>query len=322
MKDKIQLDNSGRKIAEQCKMQYFLKIINGLQSECGNTALRFGQTWHGIQEGYYKHIATFGWKTKDAAISAGIMRGKEIWDRETKERTFMADDYRTFENCVTMFMSYLNYFVNDENYIKVISTEKKFEIPIIPKILEEHRLLDGKPLLMFTGKIDLEVEMDGRIWGCDHKTTSFNLDKASNQLNRSAQFIGYYYTEKELEVSKTKTPMDAEMLEGFLISFAFASSYKSKTTGQYGNLKTDFRRIPQLYSQQDLIDWRKSFISTYKDILFCIENDYWPIQYDSCYNQFNRSCEYLRLCDQKRSFEDLNLTGYKIQHWNVLNEEE
>jgi hypothetical protein len=314
--ESIQLDNSGRQTAEQCKMKYFLKNIQGLHSDYGSTALRYGQTWHGIMEGYYKTIKELGWKNKDVAIAAGIERGKKIWDRETEELRYETIDYRTFENCVMMFMDYVQYFAADESSIEIISTEKKFEIPIIPETEEELRLLSSKPTLLFTGKIDLQVEMDGRIWGVDHKTTSFDIGKASLQLNRSAQFIGYYFAESMLKEG------DDSQLEGFLISFAYASSYKSKATGSYGEVKTDFRRIPQLYTKQDVLEWKKSFIGTYLGIVFCKENEFWPVQYDSCYNQYNRSCEYLRLCDQKRPFKDLNLQGYHVKHWNVLDSEE
>jgi hypothetical protein len=193
----------------------------------------------------------------------------------------------------------------------MVATEAVFRCPITAETEFEEKLFSViKDELFFTGRLDLQVEMNFANWILDFKSTSQNLSMQGARLNRSGQLIGYAYAGKHAL---------AFPAEGCLVALAHVSAYKSKKTGEYGDVKTDFGRIPQIYNEKDLIEWRKSFIYTAVEIARCKDEGVWPVNFDSCY-QYGQ-CTYTKLCDQGGSIEDVNTDGYHASHWNVLSEE-
>ena len=311
--DKIILDNSGRSTFRSCKKKYFLQIVNGWQSNTGSTALRYGSCWHAIQEGYHSWIRDNGWPTNSSAqmeaLTQGLTLGKQTYDNETAKKEFF-DDYKNYNTAVEGFAQYLEYFKDDSKYLEIISTEKKFECPITADNKTEQELLDKLSIpLHFTGKIDLAVKMDYVKWIFDFKTTGWYLDSVIAQANRSPQLIGYSYAGRKV--------LDFEP-QGCLCSFASANSSKSRVTGEYGKVRFDFRRVPQIYTEGDIKAWKLSFIDTAIDIKSCHDSGIWAESFDNCY-QYG-PCKYLRLCQQHVPYEELNFDGFHVDHWNVLEE--
>ena len=314
MTDPIVLDNTKRNTFCTCKKKYYFTAVKGLQSNLGKTALRYGVAWHGAMEGYYSWVKENGFPQNQtdhlAAITAGLNLAKEKWDKETGKKTFY-DDYRNMNTLVNAFATYLDYFKDDRQFMKVISTEKKFECPIEPTTEEEDKLLAGLPPIVFTGRIDLCVELDSQKWIKDFKTTGWVLDQVIAKSNRSPQLLGYSYAGKKV--------LDF-IPNGCLASFAYVGAYKSKKTGEYGESKFDYRRVPQIYTQGDVRAWKLSFIDTCREIIYATENDLFPESFDNCY-QYG-ACPYLRLCQQHVPYDDLNLEGYHVEFWDVLAEDE
>jgi hypothetical protein len=310
----IVVDNTKRGVFRQCKCKYLLSVKHGLQSNFGSTAIRYGVAWHGIQEGYHSYVKENGWPveaaTKLEALSLALNFGKAKWDKESLTKTYH-EDYKNFNTAVSAFQAYLDFFLEDQNYLKILSTEKRFECPIEPENMAEDKLLSNLPPIIFTGRIDLCVEMDHMNWIFDFKTTGWILDQVIAKANRSPQLIGYSYAGDKVLDFKTS---------GCLASFAYIGAYKSKKTGEYGDTKFDFRRVPQVYTAGDISNWKISFIDTCKDIQWAEENDLWPQSFDNCY-QYG-SCPYLRLCQQRVPFKDLNTEGFHVAFWDVLAEDE
>ena len=311
--DELVLDNSKRNVFRQCKAKYNLQVNHGLQSNFGSTALRYGSTWHAIQEGFHSWVAENGWP-KDStelmqAISDGLELGQKKWIAESAKKEYY-DDYKNYNTAVTAFNKYLDYFADDKVFMNIISTETKFSCPIEPESKLEEKLLSKLPQLIFTGRIDLCVEMDHAKWIFDFKTTGWYLDKVIQQANRSPQLIGYSYAGKKI--------LDFAPA-GCLCSFAYIGATRSKKTGEYGGIRYDFRRVPQLYTNHDVEEWKLSFIDTAREIYFHTKEDYWPQSFDNCY-QYG-ACPYLRLCQQHTEFENLNLDGFHEDFWNVLDED-
>jgi hypothetical protein len=309
-----ELDNTKASCFRTCKRKYYWQHILGLQSIFGSSAIRYGVIWHGIMEGYYKYIKENGWGSKELAISAGLALGKKKWDEETAKKTFLPD-YRTFDAACTALLHYLSFYSKDEEYIKIINTEAKFKLEITPDNQEESLALNyivergDHSKLYFTGRLDLQVEMNFSNWILDFKTTGQNLSMQASRLNRSGQLIGYSYAGKHALEFPT---------EGCLVGLAYVSAYKSKKTGEYGDVTTDFGRIPQIYNDKDLVEWKKSFIDTALDITRSIESNNWPVNFDSCY-QYG-PCTYTKLCDQSGKLDSVITEGYLIEHWDVLKE--
>lgn len=307
----IELDNSGRSLFKACKRKYLFQIVHGLQSDFGSTAIRYGVVWHGIQEGYHSYIKEHGWprdgEELQVAIQQGLKLGLEKWEEESKKKTFI-DDFKNYNTAVEAFGEYLEAFKDDSKYIKVIETEKRFRVQMQPDDRTQELLLKDLPPIFFTGRIDLCVEMDGMNWLFDFKTTSWRLDEVISKANRSPQLLGYSYA--------GMSDLDFEA-DGCLLSFAQLSAYKSRKTGDYGTVKHEFRRVPQIFTPQDMYAWKVTFLDTARDICRCFEEDIWPESFDNCF-QYG-ACPYLKLCRQhKNDINDLNLDGFHVDFWSVL----
>lgn len=310
----IHLDNTKRATFRQCKKKYFLQHVKGLQSNYGSTAIRYGVCWHGIMEGFYSWVKENGWPKSDAdkfkAIGQALQLGEKKFSSESAKKSYV-DDFKNFNAAAEAFSMYLDFFSSDKEYMEIINTEKVFECPIEPENEAEEKLLKNLPPLIFVGKIDLCIRMDNQNWIKDFKTTGWILDQVISKANRSPQLIGYSYAGKRV--------LDFEV-NGCIASFHQINAYKSRKTGEYGDSKFEFRRVPQIYTAGDIAAWKLSFIDTAKDIQFAVENDLWPESFDNCY-QYGQ-CAYLKLCQQHCEFENLNTDGYHIDFWDVLEEGE
>lgn len=310
--DSIVLDNSKRKTYRSCQKKFNFQFNLGLQPINGSTALRFGSCWHAIQEGYHSWILQNSWPTRPEdqmqALLSGLELGKAKYEEVSKNRSFY-DDYRNFNTAAEAFQSYLEYFSTDKDFIEIISTEQAFSCPIEPESSLEERLLKLLPPLIFTGRIDLCLKMDGVNWINDFKTTGWILDKVIAQANRSPQFIGYSYAGKRI--------LDFETV-GCLGNFMQVSSTKSKVTGEYGKSRFQFKRVPQIYSPGDVTAWKLSFIETALCIHKSYQENIWTESFDSCY-EFG-ACPYLKLCQQHLPDEELNTEDFIVEFWNVLDD--
>ena len=313
MREPLVLDNTKRSTFNLCKAKYNLQHNHGFQSDYGSTALRYGSTWHGIQEGFNRWIKEHGWyKTQEefvAALSAGLELGIKVWEKESKDKQFYTD-FKNYNTAADAFNQFLTFFAEDKEHIEIINTEKKFSCPIEPENEAEARLLAKLPPVVFTGKIDLCIKMDNMNWLLDFKTTGWYLDKVIQQANRSSQLIGYSYASREV--------LDFEA-SGCLCSFHSLNSTKSKITGEYGKVRFDFRRVPQIYTDSDISAWKLGFLDTCAGIQRAKEEDLWPQSFDNCY-QYG-ACPYLKLCQQHVPVEDLNLEGFHVAFWDVLKED-
>ena len=307
----IIIDNTKRKTFRQCKRKYFLQHVKGLQPDFGSTAIRYGVAWHGAMEGFYTYIVEKGWpetsSEKLKAMESALLLGKKKWDAEMTKKKFF-DDYRDFNTLVDNFQHYLEYYSTDKENLKILGTETKFEIPILPENDQENIILSLLPPVFFTGRIDLAVELSYQNWILDFKTTGWILDKVIIEANRSPQLVGYSYA--------APRALDIE-INGCLCSFSHIGAYKSKKTGEYGNPKFEFRRVPQVFHPNELIAWKADFIDTCRELDFSQQEDFWPQRFDSCYTY--RACPYLKLCKQQdQCFESLNLEGFHEDFWDVL----
>lgn len=287
---KVTIDHSKRTCATTCLRKYYYQHIRNLAPSIGSSALRYGSTWHGFMDGYYRHIKENGWTRDGEALNAAVEAGQKAWEEESVKFQFYTD-YRTLQNCAKAFLEYVNYFSGDFGMLEVIEVEKAFKIEF--------------PDFIFTGKLDLQVELNGLPWLMEHKTTGQYLQRQIQLLNRSAQIIGYSHA----------CQLAGYEIEGVLISFHHLSSRKLKS-GDWGALKIDFQRVPHIHSTQNVHDWYEIFKHEANRIAAAHETGNWVKQYDSCYNY--GQCPYLPLCDQNRPLGEEVTSEYVSNEWDVL----
>lgn len=303
----LELDNTKRAQLVTCGRKYYWQYKRNLRPIQGSTALRYGIIWHAGKEGFYSHIKEHGWKHDGKAFEAAVNAAKASWEELSAKQTFY-DDYRTFENYVQALIAYLAHFYYDEGMLKIVSTEKPFKLSMRLSPSEEQAFpYIAQRGLLFTGRIDLEVLLDERLWQLEQKTTGQALSIQKRRLHRSPQLIGYAYAGERL--SPEEPP------DGTLVVLHHLSAYKSKKTGEYGKPKIEFERIPQIYTDGDLASWRQSFLDTAERILRNEERNIWPMQQDNCY-QFGR-CSFSALCEQNQPLGEEILDGfYEEELWD------
>ena len=308
------LDNTKRHSFVECRRKYYYQYVMNLKTHFGSTALRYGSTWHAGMEAFYQHIKDFGWTRDGGAFEKGVINMKKEWDEITEKETFYTD-YRTLENCMQSFLQYMNHYAHDEGMLVVTDTEMPFKVNMECENELEEKLFPGLIPFHFTGKIDLEIELSGRRWIKEHKTTGQPLSTQVNRLNRSAQVMGYTYAKQR------QGEVKGEQLDGALISVHHLSARKSTAKGNEGNYgapKIEFERVPQLFSDNDIKQWRLTFLSVALDIQREKERNLYPMNHDACFNY--GSCAYLGICEQCPSIDKIRFDDQKYyigEAWEV-----
>lgn len=307
----LKVDNTKRNTAATCMRKFYYTFVKNIQPDKGSTALRYGSVWHECMNAYYSFVAENGWKAQSKGIQLALLVAESEWNAYScnshgePTQTFY-EDYRSLANLYQSLAQYFNFFQNDQGMIEILASENPFEISIIPtdKELSLYSYLEP---FVFSGIIDLEVTLNGMPWITDHKTTGQSISIQLDRLNRSAQFIGYNWAAEQWLPIKP---------EGSLIIMHHLSAYKSRTTGNYGTPKIDFKRCPQIYTQNDFVEWRNSLMKTTNAIYQAYKTDNWPMEFDNCY-QFGE-CRYTPLCMQQCKFGKWSLNGYHIgEEWDV-----
>jgi hypothetical protein len=279
----------------------------------GSNALRYGLVWHEGMDCYYNHIKLNGWSKDGGALQAAFEGMKREWETCSAKENYYSD-YRTLENCFNSLLQYVSFFHQDEMMLKVVNTEEPFKIVMRLEDDEEYRLFKELREFHFTGKIDMEIELNGRCWINEHKTTGQPLDTQVNRLNRSAQVMGYHY-------AKGRMLKEDFQPEGVLMTVHHLSCRKSTAKGregEYGTPKIDFRRVPQIFSDNDIRQWRQSFLGVALEIQRETERNLWPMNHDSCFNY--GKCPFLSICEQSTSVEEIYLDEqqyYVAEPWEV-----
>lgn len=302
----LSLDNTKREPADACARKYYWQFERHLKPNQGSTSLRYGITWHAIMEGLYSHIMKHGWTRDGKAIEYAVTCAKQSWEEQNAKQYFV-EDYRTLENCLRSLVAYLTHFNYDEGMMKVTSVERVFKIKMGEESPISFPFISKAGGFYFTGKLDLGIEMDGRPWHLDHKTTGQAIVIQESRLNRSAQNMGYTYASQRIS---------DESPEGCFTAIHHLSAYKSKVTGMYGDPKIDFKRVPQIYTDEDIESWRIALFDTAESILWNRDRGIWPMKHDSCY-RYGR-CTYAALCEQNAPLGDEILEGFfEDEPWDV-----
>lgn len=307
------LDNTKRSCFVTCRRKYYFQYIKNYKTFYGSNALRYGLVWHEGMDKYYNHIKLHGWTKDGGALQAAFTAMKDEWELISAKENYYSD-YRTLENCFTSFLQYVQHFNQDELMLKVINTEEPFKILMKPNSDEEYAMFKDLKEFHFTGKIDMEIELNGQLWINEHKTTGQPLDTQVNRLNRSAQVMGYHY-------AKSRMRKDGVIPAGVLMTVHHLSCRKSTAKGNegnYGTPKIDFRRVPQIFSENDIEQWRIAFLAVALDIQKEIERNVWPMCHDACFNY--GACPFLSICEQSSSVDNVYLDEqryYVAEPWEV-----
>ncbi len=289
---KIRLSNSKRDTLKSCPYKLFLQQ-QGIISTKKSSALIHGSAWHLIMETFYGHIKEHGWGDVSGAVFACGVAAKDFWAEEQAKYDIWMD-YRNLQTEMEMLVEYIaTYNPSDEGFIEVLAIEEKFELilPLDPGLQGDSDVEE----ITYSGVIDLRCKISGIPWLVDHKTTAGSVTTEANKLNKSMQFIGYSWGEKQIYGEA----------EGFLANFAGCSSRKKKD-GTYGKKNIKFARSPQLYTDDDYQIFLTDINLTAREVAFYESIGFYPKNYSACYN-YGRCGLY----NQCHSGETTPIDGYK-----------
>ena len=309
----LSLDHTKRSEFVSCPRKFYNRYVRNLQGQNGSAALRYGIGWHGAMEGFYTEIAHKGWGAHATGIAKGAEVAQQHWVKESTKYNFNDEDYRNLPNLMKAFVKYLETFHFDEGMMEILEPEKTFRILMTPTKFELEKFPGLEPFY-FTGRMDLEVSLNGRPWILEFKTTSRPLAMQASTLHRSPQVMGYNYAAKATSLLK-------EIPDGSLVVLHQISAYKSRTTQKYGEPKFDFTRNPQIFSQEDLANWRLSFVADAYALQLATKHHCFPMRLHSCYTY--GACTFVNICEQNRMEGEEIMQGIFVDQdpWDVTKDE-
>ena len=144
--------------------------------------------------------------------------------------------------------------------------------------------------ILYYGRIDLIVELNGVIYIVDHKTSSNMRFMASP----NHQFTGYIHNGLTL---------------GLNVTGAIAN-----ILGVY-KTKTEFKRPATYRSEGDIREWKHYVMDTKMRIDQCLREEFFPMFAHSCY-RYGATCPFEVLCTAEDKWrEDIIETDFNINEW-------
>lgn len=289
-----------------CPRLYFLQNVLGLESSRGSNPMRFGSAWHAYLQGYYTHIRDNGWSQDGGAIIQAGKYGSKDWEEYSSRYSF-SDDNDTYLNQQTLgecFLEYITGFYEDEEMLTVLESEQFFEINFSLSTSEK-KIFTYIDEVDYRGKIDLQASLGGANWIVEFKTTGWSLPLLIKQLDRSPQLLGYQVCGNILK----------HEINGCLIPILYLIARRKKD-GEYGKVSKQLRRIPRIFSEQDMKQWIESLYHSADYLSYLIKQDIWPMQFERCGDfggcNFTDICTMLPELDEVRDREE-PLDGFQYR---------
>lgn len=198
------------------------------------------------------------------------------------------------------------------------------EMPFVLHLYDHIPSMRGNDVVcipvLYTGKIDLPLSLDGSIWIMDNKTSKDLGPFFWTRMKMSSQMRGYCWAFEEL----TGQPVKGYMVNGI----------RTKEPPQYVNNGTTFRNKAQspeqwwaesfhrerYYLQSGWKDqWKQNTIARMEEFFWHYSRGYMPMNTESCTKY--GACPYIDVCEME-SDERLNFlespTLYTNNEWSPL----
>jgi hypothetical protein len=274
MTQSIRVSHSTIRTLASCPRKVLFEKELRLFPANGSIAMRYGSGFHVGMEHYYKN-------NKNVAIA--MEAAASYWQTPTIQT--YEEDYRNLESLLTSIALYHEQYKTDNEVVAGVPENK---LITTLSLTDDEKVAYGDMEVQFVVVLDLLLEVDGMQWVVDFKTTSVDLAYMASRMRKMPQLMGYQF------VAKDEFPD----INGCMVYYHQLKASKSRKTGLYGEMKTDFMKFPMIFSNKDYADWRRYVIWNafiYKSAI----NAGYPPNYNSCY-EFNQHCPYLPLCDYPR----------------------
>jgi hypothetical protein len=283
------LDSTSLGAAKKCLRYYKQTIIDGWRRRDESVHLRWGGEFAKWLEFYHKCRAA-GIDYEDALEEtlAYLLYATFEWksDHPTKNR----------ETLVRSIIWYLDAY-KDDLAKTLILKDGRPAVELSFKLELPWNAATGKPYIL-CGHIDRMIEYDDAAFVQDQKSTGGSLGAYYfKQFSPNGQMSGYTVAGKAIfDIAISGVMIDAvKVLVG---STEFARSFTSRTQGQLDEWLEDTRKWTGI-------------------IKFAAENDYWPMNENSCHTY--DGCAFREVCSQDPKVRQSYLeTYFHKSFWNPL----
>lgn len=223
------------------------------------------------------------------------------------EKPNALEDHRTLDLAQALIRGYNSRYLGEEFRTLDLNGKPAVELPFAFPLYKTSSGIT----IMYCGRIDLPVHIDGQLFVVDHKTTSMLGDQFFKGLSVSPQMLGY--------CSGIETILPGEKCAGFLVN-AIRVPKPTKREGMVIK-PDDFQRSRTYIQDGQLVEWRRNLISLVDEFLWHYSQGYLPQKKSWCVNKFGM-CEYFGVCELPPENRDIALsTGmFSDNIWSPLND--
>jgi hypothetical protein len=307
------VDEQGRMLIDNSSLEHFTTcarsaeyyLVERREPSYHRSALSFGGLIHKALEVFYLNGGAEG------DFNSFLKAIYEMADKHFDTHPTEDGDFRTKEKFLDTMISY--WTAAETDHFKILSineepfVEKYFQLPL--GSVEFNGEYNGKPLknidVFWTGRIDMIVEMDGKFWILDHKTTSIMGETFFADFVNSSQAKGYVWAAQQL----LQKPV-----EGFYLN-AIATRKPSKTGIPF---QRETKRYP--YDPEHISEWEFNTLTLVSDFLSHLTREYFPMETKWCVGKYGK-CKYFDVCSLPPSQREVTLYSnlYTDVTWNPQN---
>lgn len=260
----------------RCQQYFYWKYARNLDPATKAPALIFGTNFHLGMAAWYDSLKRG--ESFDARLNAAMMAFKMGMEEDRAEYQDPDKYDEDFIRGQILLQAYaVEYPAETWEVLGV-------EVPV------EYTFENGDK---FTGRMDLIVKFDNRVYIVDHKTTGWSLSALSRSLQVSDQGTGYIWL---WNATHPDQPVHG-------IIFNILRQYKNNN---------DFRQVLVVKSSEDIERFKRESGYVLDQIAQKVfdPNAVWPRNTGACF-MFNRPCQYIDLCFGSAYAEGLIGTAFK-----------
>lgn len=311
--DALFIDNSSLERFTTCPRSAEYYLCRKRESSDDRIALQFGKNIHTILEARYKHNPNVDTSTSDLMLAAA-RDAFSTWKFDD------AEEFRNFSTACTFIEKYnTHYPLEGFEFLRLPSGQPAIEVPFAVPLGElevdavvsvrsqtgditERHLSTLK--VIWTGRIDLILRREGRIFIMDHKTTSMMGPQYFKEFDLSSQVYGYLWAASTLL---------QQPVAGFIVN---AMAFRKPTPK---GKPYEFQRYPIPADDSLLKEWQVDTMHIVSDFVEMAKRAYFPKHTKWCVGKYG-PCPYLPICSLPPHQRDLMLMSgnYKTVEWNPL----
>ncbi|MDE2097267.1 MAG: PD-(D/E)XK nuclease family protein [Patescibacteria group bacterium] len=164
--------------------------------------------------------------------------------------------------------------------------------------------------IYYCGKLDLGISDSNGLWSFDHKTAFQFGDSWNKQMSMDGGQLGYCWALKQV----TGQQVAGYIIDGVRIR---RPSVKAQFTGESPVDATDFVRLPNFVTPDQLDEWREDVMCIIRDIIQCHQRNFFPRHRWQCVGKYG-PCDFFDVCSTPRAQRQVVLQSglFETNEWS------